>query len=160
MICLRLSLLENFIQLFGRSIRQRSEIVTATGDGKVGFISADDIADIAVQSLTDEQSHNREYAIMGPELLTYSEVAAKLSEIVGRTIEHTSISPSDAEGFATIVEDRRYPGLEFGKFLIGTAEGGIGEGFEERMYGTDIVLKGKRYISDYFETNKAVWERD
>jgi festuclavine dehydrogenase len=156
----RLSLLENFIQLFGRSIRQRSEIVTATGDGKVGFIAADDIADIAVQTLTDEQSHNQEYAIMGPELLTYNEAAAKLSEVVGRTVNHTKVSPSDSEGFATIVNDRRYPGLDFGKYLIGTAEGGIAEGFEEKMYRTDLVYKGKRYLSDYFETNKVVWARD
>ncbi len=40
----------------------------------MGFISADDIADVAVCALTDEKSHNTDHIITGPELLSYDDV--------------------------------------------------------------------------------------
>lgn len=56
-------------------IRDNNTIITASGDGKLGFISADDIADLAVQALTDEKSHNTDHIIVGPDLLSYDDVS-------------------------------------------------------------------------------------
>jgi festuclavine dehydrogenase len=68
-------LFENFSEAVHRnSIRKRDMIVTATGDGKVAFMSACDVAVVAVRALTDEVSHNRCHSISGKELFTYDEV--------------------------------------------------------------------------------------
>ncbi len=71
---LTVGLSENFSTQQLPSIKERNTIVSASGDGKVGFVSADDIADVAVSALTDEKSHNTDHIITGPELLSYDDV--------------------------------------------------------------------------------------
>lgn len=56
------------------SIKEEGKIYTATGDGKIPFVSATDIAAVAFRALTDEKPHNTSYYILGPELLTYDQV--------------------------------------------------------------------------------------
>jgi hypothetical protein len=56
------------------TITQLNSIFTATQDGKIPFISADDIADVAFHALTDEKAPNCDLRISGPEVLTYDAV--------------------------------------------------------------------------------------
>jgi festuclavine dehydrogenase len=56
------------------TIGQLNSIFTATQDGKIPFISADDIADVAYHALTDDKAPNCDLRILGPELLTYDQV--------------------------------------------------------------------------------------
>ena len=51
--------------------------MTATMDGRIPFVSADDIADVAFRALTDKESHNTEHLIVGPELYSHDEVCAQ-----------------------------------------------------------------------------------
>ncbi|KAF8907532.1 hypothetical protein CPB85DRAFT_836591 [Mucidula mucida] len=86
---------ENFITLHLESIRDRHTIVTASGDGKIGFISADDIADLAFDALTRAESYNTDKIIVGPELLSYDDVAKTLSDVLGININHTRIGADE-----------------------------------------------------------------
>lgn len=56
------------------TIGQLNCIFTATQDGKIPFISADDIADVAYHALTDDESANCDLRVLGPEILTYDAV--------------------------------------------------------------------------------------
>ncbi len=58
------------------SIRDGDEIITATGEGKVPFVPADDIAAVAFHALTDEVPHNADPLILGPELWSCDEVSS------------------------------------------------------------------------------------
>jgi festuclavine dehydrogenase len=49
-------------------------MATAAGDGRIPFVSVDDIAEVAFKALTDEKSPNTERIIVGPELYNYDEV--------------------------------------------------------------------------------------
>ncbi|WP_369217906.1 NmrA family NAD(P)-binding protein [Streptomyces flavofungini] len=86
--------MQNFTggHVHARSIRERGEIVTATGDGRVAFVDADDIAAVAARALTDEHPHNTAHLITGPEALSYADIAATLTRVTGRPIRHRSIS--------------------------------------------------------------------
>ena len=53
---------------------------TSTDNGKLGFVSADDIVDVAAKALLDEKSHNTDHYIVGPQLLSYTEVRLPSSE--------------------------------------------------------------------------------
>ena len=55
-------------------VAKKSTIYSATGDGKIPWISVEDIAAVAARALTDEEPHNREHLVLGPELLSYDEV--------------------------------------------------------------------------------------
>ncbi|CAG8949661.1 hypothetical protein HYFRA_00003979 [Hymenoscyphus fraxineus] len=80
------------------SIRDNSQIITAAGDGKLPFVSADDIAAVAFHALTDEKAHNTDHLILGPDLWTYGEVAGLLSKFLNRTVTHVSISEQELAG--------------------------------------------------------------
>ena len=56
------------------TIQKEGKIYSACGDGKAAFISTTDIAAVAFRALTDEKTHNTDYAIGGAELLTHDEV--------------------------------------------------------------------------------------
>jgi festuclavine dehydrogenase len=56
------------------TINHLNSIFTATQDGKIPFISADDIAEVAYHALIDEKAPNCDLRILGPEILTYDDV--------------------------------------------------------------------------------------
>ncbi|AUX45422.1 oxidoreductase [Sorangium cellulosum] len=72
------------------------ELATATGGGRVGFVDADDVAEVAARALLDEAPHNTSHVITGPEALSYDDVAAILTEVVGRPIRHVHVGEGEA----------------------------------------------------------------
>ncbi|MER7395322.1 ergot alkaloid biosynthesis protein [Streptomyces sp. NPDC000151] len=74
------------------SIRAEGRITTATGQGRVAFVDADDIAAVAAHALTDPVPHNTDWVLTGPQALSYDEVAAVLSEVTGRRVRHESVT--------------------------------------------------------------------
>jgi festuclavine dehydrogenase len=67
--------MENFSEMqHMRTIQDQDSITTATGDGKVPFVSADDIAAVAFRALTDKVAHNTDHLILNSELWSYDEV--------------------------------------------------------------------------------------
>ncbi|WP_394613546.1 ergot alkaloid biosynthesis protein [Lentzea sp. JNUCC 0626] len=71
---------------------QAGEIVTATGDGRVGFVDAADIAAVAARALTDPLPHNTDHVLTGPEALSYADAAAIITDVTGRPVRHRSVS--------------------------------------------------------------------
>ena len=69
----------------------------AMGDGKVGHIDAQDIADVAVTVLTSEGHEGKIYPLTGPESISMVEVAARLSTALGKTVKYVNLSPEEAK---------------------------------------------------------------
>jgi festuclavine dehydrogenase len=69
------------------TIRDNSQIITAAGDGKIPFISADDIANVAFRALTDEKAHNTDHLILGPELFAYDEVSSSIIRLTMTSVD-------------------------------------------------------------------------
>jgi festuclavine dehydrogenase len=64
------------------TICNEDKIITATGNGKVPFVSADDIAAIGYRALTDEVPHNTDHLILGPDLLSYGDVCSRFNSSI------------------------------------------------------------------------------
>ncbi len=75
-----------------RSIREDGVVLTATGDGRVGFVDAQDIAAVAVRALTDEQAPDTDLILTGPQALSYDDVAAIITEVGGRPVVHRHLT--------------------------------------------------------------------
>lgn len=71
-LCLHL---ENFLQGPRQSIKEKGEIYSGMGSGLVPWISCEDIGAVGVHALTSPQPPNRDFLILGPELLTYNDVS-------------------------------------------------------------------------------------
>ena len=68
------------------------EIRLPAGDVPTPFLDADDIADIAVEALTDDRHVGQLYELTGPRSLTMAQVAAEISEASGREVRYVPVS--------------------------------------------------------------------
>ncbi|EXU61780.1 oxidoreductase [Streptomyces sp. PRh5] len=121
-----------------QAIRGDGEIVTATGDGRVAFVDAADIAAVATRALLDDRPHNTEHVITGPEALGYAEAARIVAEVSGRPVRHTSVETGE------LVGRLRATGLppEFAAFLAGL-DADIRHGAEDRTTDTVERVTGR-----------------
>ncbi|MER5928951.1 NAD(P)H-binding protein [Streptomyces sp. NPDC002054] len=120
-----------------RSIRDEGAIMSASGDGRVGFIDAEDIAAVAVRALTDDQAPNTDLILTGPQTLSYADVAAVIAEATGRPVVHRQLTFEE-------LRDRwaaEIP-MEFATMLAGM-DRGIAEGAEDRTSDTVQRLTGR-----------------
>lgn len=65
-------------------------------DARIASIDVGDIAAIAARVLTGSGHEGKTYPLTGPEALTMTEVAAKLSAATGKTIRYVNVPPEDA----------------------------------------------------------------
>src|ERR1700688_3736098 len=65
-------------------------------DARIASIDLGDIAEIAVRVLTSAGHEGKIYPLTGPEALTMSEVAEKLSAATGKTIRYVNVPPEAA----------------------------------------------------------------
>ncbi len=85
----------------GQSIRASGKIVAPMGGAKIAMIDRRDLAAVAALTLTEDGHDGRTYALTGPEALTYHDVAAQLSQVLGRTVEFVDV-PDDAAILAAL----------------------------------------------------------
>lgn len=66
------------------------------GEGRVAWVTRDDIADVAVAVLTNTGHEGCTYDVTGPEAITMAETAERLSAAVGRRIAYQAQTPQEA----------------------------------------------------------------
>ncbi|KAK4248490.1 hypothetical protein C7999DRAFT_13616 [Corynascus novoguineensis] len=137
-----------------KSIREEGKIYSATGDGKIPWVSADDIAAVAVRTLTDERAHNTDYLILGPDLLSYGDIATILSDVLGRKIVHVNLTTAELE------KRHQESGIpeEYAKMLA-AMDTPIRAGSENRT--NDVILRitgaAPRKFRDLADSVQDVW---
>jgi ergot alkaloid biosynthesis protein len=92
--------MQNFVNAHhhhGVTLLRDGLMMTSTGDGHVGFVDADDIAEVAARALADTSSHDTAHVITGPQALSYDDIAAILSRVAGRPIRHVHVSAAEAQ---------------------------------------------------------------
>ena len=149
--------MQNFTEgLHGESIRAAGEIVTATGEGRVGFIDAGDIAEAAFRALTDAAPHNRAYVLTGPEALTYTEAAAILSAAAGYAIRHRSVSRDALQERLTAA------GIpEAYAALLAGLDAAIAQGAENRVTTAvyDVTGRPPKSLAEFARDSSRLWSR-
>jgi uncharacterized protein YbjT (DUF2867 family) len=82
--------MQNFSETFLKPVND--EIIVPCGTGAEAFVSAEDIASVAVSTLISPSQHaGRAYAPTGPKALTFEEAAGLISTAVGRKITYRDI---------------------------------------------------------------------
>ena len=83
-----------FMQNFSETFLQPIDgaIVVPAGGGAEAFVDAGDIAAVASATLADPQAHaGAQYALTGPDALTFAEAAKIISAVSGQVIDYTDI---------------------------------------------------------------------
>jgi uncharacterized protein YbjT (DUF2867 family) len=76
-----------------QTIASQGAIYQVGGDARASLIDARDIAAVAARTLADEGHEGKTYTLTGPEALSYSDVAAKISEATGKPVSYVPITP-------------------------------------------------------------------
>lgn len=125
--------MQNFVTQHLDGIRQDGAIYSATGDGRVGFIDAEDIAAVAAAMLTrSEALGGAEPILTGPRTLSYDDVARAITEASGRAVRHVRLTVEELA--------RRHEGYGLPPGYAATLaalDDGIANGVEDRV--TDEV---------------------
>ncbi|WP_020617385.1 NAD(P)H-binding protein [Paenibacillus daejeonensis] len=79
------------------SIREQGILRSATGNGRVGFINAEDIARTAAHILLSETPPNRDLLLTGPEAISYDEVAQIMSSVRTNSVRHQHVSVDELQ---------------------------------------------------------------
>ena len=75
----------------------RSDVIRVpSGEGRVAWVTRDDVADAVVGVLTGSGHDGAAYDITGPEALSMAETAQRLSVALGRTITYEAQTPHEA----------------------------------------------------------------
>ena len=136
------------------TIRQENAIYSATQNGRVPFLSADDIAAAAMVTLTSKASFNRDFILTGSQLLSYDQVAERISDAVGRSIAHHRLSPNQLAD--------RYRSLGLSSVhaeMLAAMDSAIAQGAEDRITECVEQLTGHRPITlqAFVRTNTSRW---
>jgi uncharacterized protein YbjT (DUF2867 family) len=67
-------------------------VALPAGQSREPFIDAGDIADVAVDALTDERHVGEVYEVTGPRLLTFADAAAAIGASAGNQVDYAPIS--------------------------------------------------------------------
>jgi uncharacterized protein YbjT (DUF2867 family) len=90
--------MQNFLML-APMIAATDSFGSVAGNGQVGFIDTRDVAAVAVEIAAAPAAHvGMTYLLTGPQLLSYADVAATLSKVLGRPIAfHERTREEDAQ---------------------------------------------------------------
>jgi uncharacterized protein YbjT (DUF2867 family) len=78
------------VSTHGVDIADHDQVFIPAGDGATTFVDSRDIAEVAYHALTTPDEHRRQaYVLTGPERLRMAEVAAILSDVLGRPIHYS-----------------------------------------------------------------------
>ncbi|MFG3254185.1 NAD(P)H-binding protein [Streptomyces sp. NPDC048172] len=110
---------QNFSEDFFLEPVLSGEIVLPTADAVEAFVDLDDLADVAVEALTDPRHAGRTYELSGPRLLSFGQVAEELSKATGREIRYVPVSK---EEYRAALEQQGMPG-EFAELFESVLDG-------------------------------------
>ena len=98
--------MQNFSEDFLRGDVMDGQLILPGGDGQEPFVDTDDIADVAVASLTEDGHQGEIYELTSPRLYTLADIAVELSQATGRTITYV---PVTVEEYAAGAADHGVP---------------------------------------------------
>ena len=147
--------MQNLETVHREEIRDRSEIAVPAGQGRSAFIDVDDIGEVIAKVMTQAGPEGRGYTLTGPEALSFTDVAATLSAVLGRRITYHPL------GIARFVLEQHRRGQVLGLSLVMTMLYTV-----QRMGGADGVtgdlqaLLGRPAgpLSAYVERHRALWQ--
>ena len=136
-------------------IRDEGAIYTATGNGRIGFIDAEDIAAVAVEALTRHGFASGDMILTGPAALSYDDVAATLSNVLDRSVKHHHLSVA---GLAA--RHMAHSGLpEAYAQALAAMDANIAAGSEDRVTNAVERIAGRppHALADFVAANAPVW---
>lgn len=147
--------MQNFLRYpVAAGIRERGEVVAASGPGRIGWIDVGDIAAVAAAVLLDPNPVRSEHILTGPEALSYADAATVIAEVTGRRVRFADVGVEELTD--RLVEAGVPAG--FAASLAGM-DAEIRAGAEDRTSTAveDLTGRPPRPFRDFVRANRAEW---
>lgn len=150
------------ILMAGPGVMQTGQWISNSGEGREAMVWREDCVESAVAVLTGDGHEGQIYNITGPELQTFGEVTAILSEVTGKPIEYVPVDDAqqyvifDAMGIPRRpVDDQYVGGIPWNSDDMVTFGQAIREGFLELCTNDVEQLTGRpaRCVRQMIEEN-------
>jgi ergot alkaloid biosynthesis protein len=138
------------------TIKEEGKIYSATGNGRIGFVDADDIARSAVAALLAPLAPNADFILTGPKTLSYDDIARLLSDELGYPVDHISLTVDQlAQRYRTMGMDEEYAQL------LASMDESISQGAEDRLSEGVTLLTNHAPgdIAHYIARERQCWLR-
>lgn len=147
---------DNLVSAYREDIAE-GRIYVPAGAGRVAFVDARDLGEVAAIALVEPAAHvNAAYHLTGPEAITFSDVARLLTERLGRPVRY---EPAGILGYARHLRRRRLPASQI---LVQTVlHVGLRRGDAEAVDLTICQLLGRSprtmeaFIADHYSSSPA-----
>ncbi|MBK8725419.1 MAG: SDR family oxidoreductase [Holophagaceae bacterium] len=130
--------MQNWVAFFAPGIKAGQPVYANTGEGRLAWIDARDIADVAATALTEPGHEGFVYELTGPESFSYAEVAARLADLLGRPVRHVAVP--DAAAYQAIRGHGQDAWYAFGLVALNQ---GVRDGAADRVLGTTELVTGR-----------------
>jgi uncharacterized protein YbjT (DUF2867 family) len=148
---------QNLGDAYRRDIAEDDRILLPAGAGRVAWVDVRDVAEVAALAFADPDAHRGEgYTLVGPEAVSFAQVARVLSETLARPIRY------EAVGVLRYAIHLRGRGLPLTQIAVQTLlHLGLRNAGPERLDPTLGRLLGRpgRTIADYVRDHAALWRR-
>jgi uncharacterized protein YbjT (DUF2867 family) len=90
------SYMQNFVTTYAPSIHLKDAFFTPMGEGRISYVDALDVGDVAVEVLLGGGHEGKAYSLTGPQSLGHDEIARVLTREVGRPIRYVDVGEDEA----------------------------------------------------------------
>jgi uncharacterized protein YbjT (DUF2867 family) len=91
------SFLQDLASFFASTIASQGTFFAPMADAPVSFVDARDVGRVAAKVLTEDGHEGRIYDLTGPEAITYTQVAQRMSTIFGKPVRYVALSDEAAK---------------------------------------------------------------
>ena len=147
---------QNLADAYRQDIVEDDRIFLPAGDGRVAFIDTRDIGDAAATVFADPSPHRGSgYTLSGPEAVTFDDVAAILTRLLGRPVRYEAAS---VLGYARHLRGQRRPLAQIAVQTV--LHTGLRRGDAETVDHTLERLLGHpgRTLEQYVTEHVATWK--
>jgi uncharacterized protein YbjT (DUF2867 family) len=145
---------QNLADAYRRDLLEDNRIYVPAKAGRVAFVDVRDLADLAALAFNAPALRNQAWALAGPEAVSFREVAAMLTEALGRPIryEHASLP-----GYIRHLRGRGMPWMQVA--VITGLHVGLRMGNASRADSTLARLLGRapRTMREFIADHLALW---
>jgi uncharacterized protein YbjT (DUF2867 family) len=136
-------------------ITREGVVYSASGDGKIPYIDASDIAAVAAVTLTKPGHHGKKYVITGSEALSYRQA----TEIIGRTIGKSLrfVDESPAESRARRQREGYSPKILESALAISAYQRGGGKTVTITTVVADLTGRPPRTVAEFARDHAALF---
>lgn len=145
---------QNLAPNWGAAVAAGQPIYASAADARSPWIHTQDIAAAAVKVLTESGHETRVYDLTGPESLSFDDIAARLSKLLGRTVPFVNVS--DGAAYRTFLGYGMDPAYAFG---LVTLYQHYRKGTTSSVSGNVELLTGHepRGLDSYLKENLAAF---